>query len=517
MPYGEVLGNTYLLPQQRYTPDPALAQAGSAAQPAMQSSFQLPETQIGDLDLAEGLADQFYDTKGQIRAFALDMQNRGIDVTTPDYSQPGGGLPFKTYQKMATNLQLTADRLTQSRKEHVSQADALRKGEIKLEPGFDPSQQLSDKSPEEMFFSTKLLPEVEQANAIFRQPVKTAADQARRQTLYDQTVAGIEARTDLTPAQKYFQKEALVLASQETQQFPPQRDNPYDDFTMGQRLKLEGYDVFLRDVNNQLSGRWSDYKKSTDTEGKPVAESERFAGEQLGQYRIADSKTGGTRYVPRVIDRWIKYPDGSTYITFANTDDGQEIPPMKVNDRDALGLATEIVASNPKYGDAVGLREAAVMKGYIGPKEATIKRERLDDPTLTPVDMSSYEPMIKAEEDKIRKELAPLTPDGIKKPPSQVSYRVGDKLITFKQHKAFWRDGWYVEGVEGKEQMNDDEVVKYLKEEGYFDKVFDEQATPVAETPAATPQAEDDFNTKWATLKSGEKLVGPDGKTYVKK
>jgi len=35
--------------------------------------------------------------------------------------------------------------------------------------------------------------------------------------------------------------------------------------------------------------------------------------------------------------------------------------------------------------------------------------------------------------------------------------------------------------------------------------------------PAVKPQAPSDFNSKWAALKSGQSLVGPDGKTYTKK
>ena len=35
--------------------------------------------------------------------------------------------------------------------------------------------------------------------------------------------------------------------------------------------------------------------------------------------------------------------------------------------------------------------------------------------------------------------------------------------------------------------------------------------------PTVKPQAPADFNSKWAALKSGQSLVGPDGKTYTKK
>lgn len=46
-----------------------------------------------------------------------------------------------------------------------------------------------------------------------------------------------------------------------------------------------------------------------------------------------------------------------------------------------------------------------------------------------------------------------------------------------------------------------------------------EKKNPTTKKPTAKPQAntQDDFNAKWAKLKPGESLVGPDGKTYKKK
>jgi hypothetical protein len=40
---------------------------------------------------------------------------------------------------------------------------------------------------------------------------------------------------------------------------------------------------------------------------------------------------------------------------------------------------------------------------------------------------------------------------------------------------------------------------------------------PATAAAAAKPMSADDFKAKWATLKSGQKLVGPDGVEYIKK
>jgi hypothetical protein len=44
------------------------------------------------------------------------------------------------------------------------------------------------------------------------------------------------------------------------------------------------------------------------------------------------------------------------------------------------------------------------------------------------------------------------------------------------------------------------------------------KARVAAKTPAQPAKiTQDEFNTKWAKLKPGQTLVGPDGKTYTKK
>lgn len=51
-----------------------------------------------------------------------------------------------------------------------------------------------------------------------------------------------------------------------------------------------------------------------------------------------------------------------------------------------------------------------------------------------------------------------------------------------------------------------------------IDKIFQEHSAPVNPSQVTKPQVSpEDFNTKWATLQSGQTLVGPDGKTYTKK
>ena len=64
------------------------------------------------------------------------------------------------------------------------------------------------------------------------------------------------------------------------------------------------------------------------------------------------------------------------------------------------------------------------------------------------------------------------------------------------------------------EAMRD--VLKFIKDKRNILDVALNKSNTVS-TPATKPQAASDFNSKWAALKSGQSLVGPDGKTYTKK
>lgn len=64
------------------------------------------------------------------------------------------------------------------------------------------------------------------------------------------------------------------------------------------------------------------------------------------------------------------------------------------------------------------------------------------------------------------------------------------------------------------EAMRD--VLKFIKDKRTILDVALNKSNTVS-PPATKPQAASDFNSKWAALKSGQSLVGPDGKTYTKK
>ena len=60
------------------------------------------------------------------------------------------------------------------------------------------------------------------------------------------------------------------------------------------------------------------------------------------------------------------------------------------------------------------------------------------------------------------------------------------------------------------------DVLKFIKDKRTILDVALNKSNTVS-PPTTKPQAASDFNSKWAALKSGQSLVGPDGKTYTKK
>jgi hypothetical protein len=66
-------------------------------------------------------------------------------------------------------------------------------------------------------------------------------------------------------------------------------------------------------------------------------------------------------------------------------------------------------------------------------------------------------------------------------------------------------------------QMRADVEAKEYAGYGLKPPVAPATAPKAAPAAAAKPMSTTDFNAKWATLKSGQKLVGPDGIEYTKK
>lgn len=474
-------GLTYALPDNRYiAPSAALEAPEQGATPF----FSIPK--VGDdLDYVEGLTDRFYNLRGKVEAYATDMWKRyGVDVTQPDYSQPdnGGGIPFKTYQKLATDLLMTANDLKTSMQMKKAEAPYRMSGAIQdVEGGVDPSVPINRVSANERYFSTKLLPEVEAANAILKENVYTDADYKRfKEQVLDPTVAKLEAemeREGITAAEK----QKLQFNIDALKQKP--KTTPYAAFQTYGRGNKSTIEIDLaKKVTNLANGKWApgSYTPATDNKGNPILINKAMEGEQAGEHVYEDAK-GNQKRVPRVLDGLMKKADG-IYFTFKQQE-GVEIPPVKVSGKAGDEITASIIASNPKYGSVTKMYEALREMNLADETGSLMNDKVLAGAEFDTPDPAAFGLGIEAEKERIRQELKKTTEGGFQVSRKTFSVSLPDGgTITFKPNRV--GTGWFVSaGGESSDNMSEQDVINLLAEQKYFDQFL-------TKTPGVTPKDE---------------------------
>jgi len=113
MALGQSIGLNYNIPQVQgggfIQPGQAEMEATQAFAPA-NAQPMLPDLNQ-DMAYKEKINDHLFNSYATLKRFTEDMNSKGIDVTKPDYSQPGGGELFKTYKKMEADIYMTAEDL----------------------------------------------------------------------------------------------------------------------------------------------------------------------------------------------------------------------------------------------------------------------------------------------------------------------------------------------------------------------------------------------------------------------
>lgn len=494
--------NRYLaMPQEALTVAPSMVAAGGGTDPVINDIKD-------DLAYVRGLTEQYIDTRGKIEKYALDMKKTyGIDVTRPDYTQPGGGQPFRTYQELATRLLLTANDLKQSRKMEIQEAEAAMRGDIRPVPGFDPQEQpINRVDPSQRYFSTKLFPEVEQANAILRTDVYNEDDYKRfKAQVLDPLVAEYTRRMNapgITPAQR----EALRYNINALVQKPYSQPYAYYQDLYNTRGRGRGTPSsetsLLRKITNVVRRRWEpeDTSSGVDADGNPIKIYKGLGRIAYGEpitytYVDPNSSRETQRQITRTVDRVATRPDGSVWLEFEQPE-GLSIPPEPISNMRPDDVTRNFLIANPRLG--------TVPKMYgMGKEEGIIDEygDVIEDPILKDLpEVDAANPAIEKIKADILKSLKnpnfkTSLPSLLRGAFTFLGVPYGDVTTEFKfadgATETYVKKGgkWNIKGtsvdrddVGPTKGLSNEDVIRRLVAKGYFD-----QFTTQSETQSTTP------------------------------
>jgi len=476
MAIGNVQGLDYALPQQRY-----IGQQASGAAPAgVAPQIGLPDLN-DDYANVQGITDEFINTVGQLKSYTHDMAKKyKIDVTEPDYAQPGGGQPYRTFQELSAKAILTGKDLKKRMTDNTAIQTGYLKGEVL--PQGDYENAPLDASIQERATPLNILEDVRLAAQALSRPydTKAGADRANL-TIRDPLKAKYTQLIKDDPDNAAFyqrQIDSIPTANWEPPQFNP---------NTGDGPKKNNGAILIKEITNIAQGRWKpgDYTKSTDENGDPVFINKARNGRQYGEFPITTGvgPQKQERKVKRILDHWEKKSDGSVWAVFQQTEKGHEIPPQRVDNINSGSVAEGFFSNVTSYGRAL---EEAQVEGWVD-EAGFVDYDKVPSEDYTTPDIAEDKKKTDTAKTEIRKSLTTATKD---KP---LVLQVGDKKIEIKPNS--WGKGHYIEvnGVELDENLSEKDLFKYLKEEGYFDQVVN--SAPAATQPG-TPQPTAKFKTK---------------------
>jgi len=464
----------------------------------------------GTLADVEGLTDSYYDSWGKLQAYAKSMWlKNNVDVTAPDYSQPGGGLPFKTYQKLVANNMAVANKLGNQLKEQQQMRPLVATGQ---------TIQNDDGS----YTPTSLLPEVQEAFKIMDGPFYSQAEAERARTqIREQALAKLRSRPDVDSP--YIQNNIRALeGAGTTWQTHPYFYQQHQDKTKAAADKAAAAAsrevTFVKRIASLKNGYFGDNEHSVEERnGRMVGVSNALTGETINA-KLSDGKP-----VRAIIKEIQTDPKGNTYLVFQpDAETGETPAPEQINNQDAADITARLQQFNPRFGNSqkmygaietlglhdegFGLNEDAV----FGPEGGTLKERGKRLTTKLAI-----EAKVQDEKNKVTNTLNNLSRFSPDKYP--ITLPDGTKITIQKKTIG---GNYYVDYVTDnkREEKSKEGVLKLLNDSGYFDQFRKNDSIKNTSTPPSLTNkiSPEEFNSKWETLSPGDTLRGPDGKIYVK-
>lgn len=455
----------YLLPQNRYIDQPVAAPvANQVAQPAL----ALPALTDNYANV-QGVTDEFINTVGQLKSYAHDMaKTYGIDVTKPDYSQPGGGQPYRTFQELSAKSIMTGNDL----KARMVQNQLMDKGVIegKWRNVENPDEVPLGADISQRGYNIGLDPDVDAVvkrtqtgNFYTERDAQNYNTQVVMKKRDEWQKKADNAKSETEKKYAELQVAALTDAVKETY--------PGLLIPRGGDGKKSSGAILIKEITNLAQGRWKpgDYTKIRDKNGDVIFVNKARNGQPYGDFPYTTG-TGPNRQekkVKRIIDRWVKRPDGSVWLEFRQTEKGQDIPAERVDDTNSGSVASVFFSNVASYGKAL---EDAQSEGWVD-DAGFVDYDKVPSEGYTTPDTESERVKTEAAKNIVRVGLKTATKS---KP---LVLKVGEKKIEIKPN---WRGGGHyieVDGEELDENLSEEEIFEYLQKEGYFDQALNSEAS----------------------------------------
>jgi len=482
MAIGNVQGLDYALPQQRYLGQ----QAAGAAPAGVAPQIGLPDLN-DDYANVQGITDEFINTVGQLKSYTHDMAKKyKIDVTEPDYAQPGGGQPYRTFQELSAKAILTGKDLKKRMTDNQQIQKGVLDGTVLAQGDYENAP--LDASIQERAVSTTLLPEVRQASeALLRSYDTRAGAQRANQTYKAPLVNKLTAAMEADPANAAFyqrQIDALPDATYEPVQF-----NPNTGGGAGKAEKKQSIIDLYRRTTNLIKGAFDadTYDTTIDENFEPVSTNTELSGTPLGKKAFVVKKQ--KKEYPLVIDAIVRRGD-KMYIKYQQPEEAIS-DKFKIEDEEITGTKGDLFLKRLiQHNKGIGinttelvtaLREAGLYEGTGSKDDMVVEKDKIrsfgDSKKKIAEARAALKSDLKALPFNEDKAVEIITPNG----------------QNVQVYKTSGRFNWntpkytvYVDGEETTDELTDVETENWLRENtDYFNSMVNESRIPSAD-PAPT-------------------------------
>lgn len=320
------------LPDDRYLRDP------NQMAPPQQGMVDVnvpPPAPPGSLADVEGVTNAYYDTFGKLKGYAEAMAKKGIDVTQPDLSQPGGGVAFQTFQRLSGAQMTIANQLGNKLKEDTEMRPYMATG-------------ATIKNKEGKYIPTKFLPEVELLAKQLSQQFYTGPDADRAlDTLKPLTLATLKSHYDVNDP--YIQDQIRIVEGLGTSY----TTHPYlfqQHYERARQKEAAGATREVADVRRTAAiknGMWGEKEHDVvdGSDGKSYALSNAWNG------KVIDAVNKDGKRINAIIKNISQDQDGKVVLNFEpDTETGDVLPPERIDNQNAADLHGRLQQFNRGMG-----------------------------------------------------------------------------------------------------------------------------------------------------------------------